>query len=171
MWPLIALAGLFFVASEDATGGSSSGSGGAAPATPGTAPSQGQKGGAAPLASDASVPLEMTCDEAIALLDSAIQGPVSQAIILGTVPDALRSLAKTLEARAASEPDERVAAGYQIAAHCLEVRADSLPATPAVPSGAPAATPVVSGYASAMDALSKAYGPNDFKLRAAPVGT
>lgn len=75
--------------------------------------------------------IKLTCDQAVDLLPlpDAMRAGIADAIAFGNVKAALLTSAEYLEdMEAAGHFDERVTAAFVIAAHCLRVRADSLPA-------------------------------------------
>lgn len=136
--------------SDDGASSSSSSSSSGSSTTTGTGGTTTTTGGQ-PQTKAGGIPgtIELTCDQAIALLpgDALFKATIADAILHGTVPAALNTLADQMDSFGdqvlnsaggifgKSDATEQAAAAYHVVAHCLRVRAATL-LSPAVPNKA-----------------------------------
>lgn len=143
MWPWLILgvggAGLVLAAASDSSGSSSSSS---SSSTGGGVSTTGQP----PEHTTIPDSIEMTCDQALATLPTAMQAPVWAALTSGSVASAINALADQMDALGdklgtmtnQTNDTIRSEAAFHIIAHCLRARADAITLSPQVPNKATA---------------------------------
>lgn len=158
MWPLLALLGVGLVVAAEASSGesgaTSSGSagfptggqlGGTSNLPTGASSSTSSSTTPVPTGSAGATPppllplnpaalspdtIEMSCDQAFALLPKEVQVPVATALLHGINVPALNALADQMDAVAETQSDPHLYAAFKVIAHCLRARATSVSIIP-----------------------------------------